>query len=64
MWAGVSEAVTTVDGEKLGVPLGGRWHPSPRGDLLESLKAKEKGGTGKAAEFWEWCEEQTRGFAV
>jgi len=27
------------------------------------LKTKEEGGTGLAAEFWDWCEEQTKDFA-
>lgn len=33
----------------------GRMHPSPRPDLLQSLKSKEDGGNGRAAEYWEWC---------
>ncbi|KAL9110009.1 MAG: hypothetical protein Q9227_005348 [Pyrenula ochraceoflavens] len=63
LWAGVSEEVTIVDGGKFGVPWGGRWHPAPRRDVVESLKGKEEGGTGVAPEFWDWCEEQTRPFA-
>ncbi|KAF2121599.1 hypothetical protein BDV96DRAFT_668326 [Lophiotrema nucula] len=63
LWAGLSEEVTTQDGGKFGVPWGGRWHPNPRNDILASLKAKEEGGTGVAAEFWDWCEEQTKPFA-
>jgi NAD(P)-dependent dehydrogenase (short-subunit alcohol dehydrogenase family) len=64
LWAGLSEDVTTQDGGKLGVPWGGRWHPNPRKDILESLKSKEEGGTGGAADFWEWCEKQTKPFAL
>lgn len=63
LWAGISEEVTTRDGGKSGVPWGGRWHPSPRKDILESLKSKEEGGTGLAAEFWDWCEKQTIPYA-
>ncbi|KAF2794235.1 NAD(P)-binding protein [Melanomma pulvis-pyrius CBS 109.77] len=63
LWAGLSEDVTTQDGGKFGIPWGGRWHPNPRKDILESLKSKEKGGTGGAAEFWDWCEKQTKPFA-
>jgi NAD(P)-dependent dehydrogenase (short-subunit alcohol dehydrogenase family) len=63
LWAGLSEDVTTQDGGKCGVPWGGRWHPNPRKDIIESLKSKEHGGTGVAAEFWDWCEQQTKPFA-
>lgn len=63
LWAGLSEDVTTQDGGKCGVPWGGRWHPSPRTDVLESLKSKELGGTGLSADFWDWCEEQTKPYA-
>lgn len=62
LWAGLSEDVTTQDGGKYAVPWGGRWHPSPRKDIVESLKSKAEGGTGGAAEFWDWCEKQTRPF--
>lgn len=63
LWAGLSENVTTQDGGKFGVPWGGRWHPNPRNDILQSLKSKDEGGTGGAAEFWDWCEKQTKPFA-
>ncbi|PVH97254.1 NAD(P)-binding protein [Periconia macrospinosa] len=64
LWTGLSEDVTTHDGGKFGVPWGGRWHPNPRKDILESLKPKEEGGTGLAAEFWDWCEKQTAPYAL
>lgn len=63
LWAGLSEDVTTQDGGKCAVPWGGRWHPNPRPDILESMKSKDEGGTGLAAEFWDWCEQQTKPFA-
>lgn len=62
LWAGLSPEVTVEDGGKTAIPWG-RWHPSPRKDILESLKEKEEGGTGLAGEFWKWCEEQTREYA-
>lgn len=62
LWCGLSPDVTMEDGGKNAIPWG-RWHPSPRLDILESLKSKEEGGTGLAAEFWDWCEEQTKPFA-
>ena len=64
LWAGLSEEVTTLDGGKFGVPWGGRWHPNPKKDILESLKSKEEGGTGLAADFWDWCEKQTKPYAL
>jgi NAD(P)-dependent dehydrogenase (short-subunit alcohol dehydrogenase family) len=62
LWAGLSQDVNCEDGGRYALPWG-RWHPSPRENILESLKTKEEGGTGLAAEFWEWCEEQTKEFA-
>ena len=62
LWAGLSQDVKYEDGEQCAVPWG-RWHPQPRKDILESLKPKDEGGTGLAAEFWEWCEEQTKAYA-
>jgi hypothetical protein len=49
------------DGGRFGLPWG-RWHPSPKKEILESMRTKEEGGTGLAAEFWLWCEEQTQEF--
>jgi hypothetical protein len=62
LWAGLSQDVKCEDGGKNAMPWG-RWHPDPRKDILESLKTKEEGGTGLAAGFWEWCEEQTKEYA-
>lgn len=63
LWAGLSQDVKCEDGGRYGIPWG-RWHTSPRVDILESLKSKEEGGTGLAAEFWKWCEEQTKEYAI
>lgn len=38
----------------------GRFAPALRQDLVASLKTKAEGGTGIAAEFWEWSEEQVK----
>jgi NAD(P)-dependent dehydrogenase (short-subunit alcohol dehydrogenase family) len=58
LWAGLSQDVKSEDGGRYAVPWG-RWHPSPRQDILKSLMTQEEGGTGLAAEFWAWCEKQT-----
>ena len=57
-WAGLSPDVTMEDAGKYAIPWG-RWHLSPREDVLDAIKSKELGGTGAAAAFWDWCEEQT-----
>lgn len=62
LWAGLSPDVKCEDGGRFALPWG-RWHSSPRKDILEGLKTKEEGGTGLAAEFWGWCEEQTKEYA-
>ncbi|KAL9086009.1 MAG: hypothetical protein Q9159_004402 [Coniocarpon cinnabarinum] len=61
LWAGLSPQVTLDDNGKYVVPWG-RWHPCPRPDLLQALKTEEEGGTGRAAEFFEWCERETVNF--
>lgn len=40
----------------------GRFGPALRQDLVASLKSKAEGGTGVAAEFWEWSEEQVKAY--
>ncbi|KAF7563713.1 hypothetical protein G7046_g416 [Stylonectria norvegica] len=59
LWAGLSPDVKLEDGGRFAIPWG-RWHPSPKKELLQSMKSREEGGTGLATEFWEWCEIQTR----
>jgi NAD(P)-dependent dehydrogenase (short-subunit alcohol dehydrogenase family) len=62
LWAGLSPDITVEDGGRYGIPWG-RWHSAPRNDILDGLRTKEEGGTGEAAEFWTWCEEQTKELA-
>lgn len=57
LWVGLSEGITLEDGGRYAIPFG-RWHPSLREDILLSLKEKNDGGTGRAVEFWDWCEQQ------
>jgi len=59
LWAGLAPELTLeAHGGAYVVPWG-RLHPAPRGDLLDALKSEAEGGTGRAREFWEWCERQT-----
>lgn len=62
LWAGLAPQITCDDGGRYVIPWG-RWHPAPKLELLDSMKAKEEGGTGLAAEFWEWCDDQTKQYA-
>lgn len=56
----MSEDITLEeDGGRYAIPFG-RWHPSPREDILLALKETKDGGTGRAIEFWHWCEEQVK----
>ncbi|KAG4417857.1 hypothetical protein IFR04_008994 [Cadophora malorum] len=59
LWAGLSDGITVTDGGKYGVPWG-KWHPAPREDILAALKTEGEGGTGVAAKFLRWCEEETK----
>lgn len=61
LWAAFSESVTMSDGGSYIIPWG-RWHPGQREDIVQGLKSKEDGGTGRAIEFWDWCEEQAKPF--
>ena len=59
LWAGFSEDVTIKDGGRYVIPYG-RWHKSPRNDILQALKDRKDGGTGQAKEFWDWCEDRVK----
>jgi NAD(P)-dependent dehydrogenase (short-subunit alcohol dehydrogenase family) len=61
LWAGLSSTVKLEDGGKIAIPWG-RWHASPKKDILESLKTEKEGGTGAAGKFFDWCDEQTKSY--
>ncbi|KAL2070528.1 hypothetical protein VTL71DRAFT_13554 [Oculimacula yallundae] len=62
LWAGLSPGVSLEDGGKNGLPWG-RWDVDPKKDILESMRTKEEGGTGLAADFWDWCHQNTKAFS-
>lgn len=64
LWAGVSGDVTVEDGVKgkYVVPWG-KWHSSPRQDLLEALKSEKDSGSGNAGKVWDWLEKTTKLYA-
>ncbi|KAG5764936.1 hypothetical protein H9Q69_002534 [Fusarium xylarioides] len=55
LWAGLSPELQIEDGGRFILPWG-HFHPNPRADLLENLKSKERGGTGTAVDFAEYCD--------
>lgn len=61
LWAGLSPDVTTDDGGRFVIPFG-RWHPSPRPELMDAMKDVEDGGKGIAKIFEDWCEKKIKDF--
>jgi hypothetical protein len=61
LWAAFYDGMTADDGGRYIMP-NGRWHPGQRKDLLLALKSRDEGGTGQAAEVWDWCEEVGKPF--
>lgn len=63
LWMGFSETVSVEDGKSGRYAIcDGRWHPGQRADLVAALKGEGEGGSGRASEFFEWCEGVTRDF--
>ncbi|KUI54163.1 hypothetical protein VP1G_01679 [Cytospora mali] len=63
LWMGFSESVNLEDAQTGRYAMcDGRWHPAPREDLILALRGVEEGGSGRAAEFYEWCESKVREF--
>ncbi|TVY34907.1 putative oxidoreductase [Lachnellula occidentalis] len=62
LWAGLDKNITIEDGGRYVMPWG-RWHTSTRPDITAGLKEEKDGGTGRAVEFWNWCDEVTMPFA-
>ncbi|GAB1314785.1 hypothetical protein MFIFM68171_04995 [Madurella fahalii] len=64
LFMGLSQSVTLADADagRYVVP-DGRWHPGGmREDLLLALRSVDEGGSGRAAEYFDWCEEKVRDF--
>ncbi|KAA6408749.1 MAG: hypothetical protein FRX48_07092 [Lasallia pustulata] len=59
LWAGLAPELTLEAHNGAYVVPWGRLHTAPRSDLLDALKSKAEEGSGRAREFWEWCERQT-----
>ncbi|KAK1990578.1 NAD(P)-binding protein [Colletotrichum falcatum] len=64
LYAGLSPEISLENNGAYVVPWG-RIRPDaecPRKDLVDAVKSVAEGGTGHAASFWDWCEEQWRPF--
>ena len=59
LFAGLSSEVTAAENGAYVIPWG-RLAPTLREDLVLAQKSKQEGGTGVAARFWDWCEEQVK----
>ena len=59
LWAGLSEELTMDDQATYVIPWGRR-HPALRGDIQSAMKRRDRGGTGLAMEFREWCDGQVK----
>ncbi|KAI5866413.1 NAD(P)-binding protein [Durotheca rogersii] len=62
LYAGLSPDVTTAANGGYVVPWG-RIHDALRPDLREAMRPVADGGTGRAAEFWDFCAEKTRDYS-
>ncbi|KAF7344468.1 putative Short-chain dehydrogenase [Mycena sanguinolenta] len=58
LFAGLSGEITLEQNGCYVVPFG-RISKDVRKDLVEAMKGGDEGGTGRAKEFWEWCEMMT-----
>ncbi|KAL4876374.1 hypothetical protein BJY04DRAFT_223162 [Aspergillus karnatakaensis] len=59
LYAGLSDSISLERNGCYVVPFG-RIHESLGEGLLNAMRGIEEGGTGRAKEFWEFCEERTR----
>ena len=62
LYAGLSPDITLQKNGCFILPWG-RVHPAyPRKDIVEAISPEDKGGTGAAKRFWEWCEKKHESF--
>lgn len=62
LYCGLSSELTAEEHSGAYILPWGRVHPSPRQDMLDAMRPQSDGGTGRAAEFWDWCDEQISPF--
>ncbi|KAF3766815.1 NAD(P)-binding protein [Cryphonectria parasitica EP155] len=63
LWMGFSDSVTLADAaEGRYATCDGRWHPGQREDLVLAQRKVDEGGSGRASEVFDWCEEKVAEF--
>ncbi|RAK82732.1 NAD(P)-binding protein [Aspergillus fijiensis CBS 313.89] len=62
LYAALAEELDRPENNGAYVIPWGRIHPGVAPGLARHLAAEEEGGSGRAREFWEWCEERTRDY--
>ncbi|KAK7743152.1 hypothetical protein SLS53_004237 [Cytospora paraplurivora] len=63
LWMAFSESVTLEDAAAGRYAIcDGRWHPGQREDLLLALCTEGEGGSGRAREYFDWCQERVNEF--
>ena len=58
LYVGLSSDLTTEHNGRYIAPWGRLGHNRP--DIEASLKSKAEGGSGKAEQFWQYCERETK----
>ncbi|OOF96729.1 hypothetical protein ASPCADRAFT_206904 [Aspergillus carbonarius ITEM 5010] len=61
LYAGLSPDLSLENNGAYVIPWG-RIHQAVAPNLLNAMKTQEETGTGRAKEFWEFCEERTRDY--
>ncbi|KAL2826425.1 hypothetical protein BDW59DRAFT_145165 [Aspergillus cavernicola] len=61
LYAGLSPSISLQNNGCYVIPFG-RVHNAVAESLLVAMKVKEDGGTGRAKEFWEFCEEKSKDY--
>lgn len=59
LFAGLSPDVMESRNGGYVIPFG-RFYDNLRKDLVLGKRSQDEGGTGIAADFWDWCEEQVK----
>ncbi|KAK8045800.1 light induced alcohol dehydrogenase Bli-4 [Apiospora saccharicola] len=63
LWMAFSDSVTFDRVMAGGYAIcDGRWHPGQREDLLLALKGVDQGGSGRASEYFDWCDAAVKDF--
>lgn len=63
LWMAFSDSVTFDRVMAGGYAIcDGRWHPGQREDLLLALKGVDQGGSGRASEYFNWCNAAVKDF--